>query len=56
MLLLTAAEIRETTHIVTHGTIAASKLAAGAAANGEADGRGLAAFICYYKSSTAAPL
>ena len=31
MLLLTAAEIRETTHIVADGTIAASKLAAGAA-------------------------
>ena len=39
MLLLTAAEIRETTHIVADGTIAASKLAAGAAADGEVDGR-----------------
>ena len=39
MLLLTAAEIRALTHILACAVVVAAKLAAGAAANGEADGR-----------------
>ena len=39
MLLLTAAEIRALTHIFRCAVVVAAKLAAGAAANGEADGR-----------------
>ena len=39
MLLLTAAEIRALTHILRCAVVVAAKLAAGAAADGEADGR-----------------
>ena len=41
MLLLTAAEIRALTHILRCAVVVAAKLAAGAAADGEAGGRDL---------------
>ena len=49
MLLLTAAEIRALTHIFVCAVVVAAKLAAGAAADGEADGRGLVLHLLLQK-------